>query len=289
MLFPFLPDIKYANNKRWLINRIIKKQYVNRPEERVRLGVLEQLLAVAAWSTQRVGFEIMTKHETSDLLRTDLIAYNKKFEPEILIECKAPEIKINEAVIKQAFRYNQQLNASWVICTNGAQFIAFQRDTDSKNFAQKEVHPLSTSNFKALKPTDDFYKRKGFLGNKPVYATAKEWLSEVFTGIKALNWLDLPLLQPNQSFSHFYAQWPTNPKLWYSFMGLADESSWLVFVDAANNPAKITALCVSLPTQANTAHLPLLRYANGKWENATVPIFEFENFIALEAFKDFLL
>jgi len=289
VLFPFLPDIKYSNNKRWLVNRILKKQYVNRPEERVRLGVLEQLLAVAGWSTQRIGFEINTKHETSDLLRTDLIAYDKKFKPEILIECKASDIKINEAVIKQAFRYNQQLNADWVICTNGLQCTAFLRDSGTKNFALKDAHPLSTTNFIAQKPTDDFWQRKGFLGNKAIYSAAKEWLVKDFTGIKPMYWLDLPAFQPNQSFSYFYAQWPTQLKLWYSFVSLADESSWLVLVDAANKPARIIALCVSLPIEIKKAHLTLLRFSNEKWENDSLPINEFENIITLEALKDFLL
>lgn len=290
MILPFLPDIIFSNNKRYLYNRIVKKEYVNRPEERVRLSVLEQLLAVSKWSTQRIGFEIKTKHESSNLLRTDLIAYNKKFEPEILIECKAPEIKINEDVVKQAFRYNQQLNAPWVICTNGLQCLGFKKNMSSAVYEQTADHPLSLTSYFPQQPPSSFWQAKGFLGKQAVFKLTEDWLDQHFSCLKKVHWLDLPPISASICFSHFYAQWLTNPKLWFSFVALADQSSWVVFVDASKSPAFITALCLSIATEQAQHYLGRqLHFRNGKWVAPELSSSEMEHFTALEALKDFLL
>lgn len=295
MLFPFLPDVKFAKNKRWLYNRIIKKAYINRPEERVRLGVLEQLLSIASWSTQRVGFEIKTKHETSQLLRTDIIAYNKKFEPEILIECKAPEIKINESVVKQAFRYNQQLKANWVICTNGLDVLAFQGQDLNEDFICQAKHPLSTPPIKELAfPLDaTFWQKKGFIGDRPLFNEEKvySWLKKYFLAYKPVFWLELPAFQPNFSFSHFYLPWPSSAKLWFSITCLPNQSTWVVFVDASNKPATIHAFCLSENTQVGPSDpsYSSLIFSEGSWKTTTKPSPDFDHFNSLEALKDFLL
>lgn len=290
MILPFLPDIKFSNDKRYLYNRIIKKQYVNRPEERVRLGVLEQLLAVSKWSTQRIGFEIKTKHESSNLLRTDLIAYDKKFEPEILIECKAPEVKITEDVVKQAFRYNQQLNAPWVICTNGLQCLAFKKNVGTAVFEQTAEHPLSLTSYIPQQPPSSFWQAKGFLGKQAVIKPTEDWLNQHLCGLKKVHWLDLPPVSAAINYSHFYAQWPTDPKLWFSFVALADQSSWVVFVDASKSPAVITALCLSIKAERAQHNLGRqFHFRNGKWATPESPASEMEHFTTLEALKDFLL
>lgn len=291
MLFPFLPDIKFAENKRFLYNRILKKTYINRPEERVRLGVLEQLLAVANWSSQRVGFEIKTQHETSQLLRTDLIAYNKQFKPEILIECKAPEIKIDDVVIKQAFRYNQTVGAKWVICTNGADYKAFRQEDSGLSFSHQHEHPLAfekeSINTKPL-PTA-FWQQKGFVGKVPIHPLAVRFLQLQLEAPKRLYWLNLPPIHSRDSFSHYYTNLPDTPKHWFSIVALPDESTWLVLVDAEIKPASIVALCVSESQSDKERKFTVLRYTDSKWSSSFLERQEFERFSSLEALKDFLL
>ena len=51
--------------------------------------------------------------------RFDLVIYNKKGTPEILVECKAPSIELNQEVLNQALRYNINLKAKYIIISNG--------------------------------------------------------------------------------------------------------------------------------------------------------------------------
>ena len=51
--------------------------------------------------------------------RFDLLIYNNKGMPEIVIECKAPSISLDDSVLQQALRYNFELKAKYIILTNG--------------------------------------------------------------------------------------------------------------------------------------------------------------------------
>ena len=51
--------------------------------------------------------------------RFDLLIYNNNGNPEIIIECKAPSISINDDVLQQALRYNIELKAKYIILCNG--------------------------------------------------------------------------------------------------------------------------------------------------------------------------
>lgn len=51
--------------------------------------------------------------------RADIVAYNASGQPLLLVECKAPEISITQAVVDQAARYNLTLGVQCVVLTNG--------------------------------------------------------------------------------------------------------------------------------------------------------------------------
>ncbi|STD09899.1 Uncharacterised protein [Elizabethkingia anophelis] len=47
----------------------------------------------------------------------------EKTQPKILIECKAPQIKLSEKTFEQTARYNSVLGAGEIILSNGLQHI----------------------------------------------------------------------------------------------------------------------------------------------------------------------
>lgn len=51
--------------------------------------------------------------------RYDIVVFNKNSAPAILVECKAPGIKITQKVFDQAAHYNLALNVDFLIVTNG--------------------------------------------------------------------------------------------------------------------------------------------------------------------------
>lgn len=51
--------------------------------------------------------------------RSDILVFDKEGNPDIIVECKAPKIKITQATFDQIARYNSKLNANFLIVTNG--------------------------------------------------------------------------------------------------------------------------------------------------------------------------
>lgn len=51
--------------------------------------------------------------------RADIVAFDSTGKPLVIVECKAPEVQINQSVILQASRYNILMKAPILILTNG--------------------------------------------------------------------------------------------------------------------------------------------------------------------------
>ncbi|WP_304344396.1 type I restriction enzyme HsdR N-terminal domain-containing protein [Chryseobacterium koreense] len=62
--------------------------------------------------------------------RIDLLV-TEKTRPKILVECKAPQIKLTEKTFEQTARYNSIVGAEEIILSNGLQHI-FARFSDNK-------------------------------------------------------------------------------------------------------------------------------------------------------------
>lgn len=125
---PHFPQIVFEQNEKFLFNPILKKRFKNRPEERVRLRWVEYLLQQTDWLKTRIGFETPVKlRQEKNTLRADLVLFSKTMEAEILIECKAPSILLNENVAAQAARYNVEVNAPFLCLTNGISDFWFKK------------------------------------------------------------------------------------------------------------------------------------------------------------------
>jgi hypothetical protein len=97
----------------------IRKQFVMlTPEEWVRQNFVQYLLQVKKYPAALINVE-------KEILlgelkkRCDIIIYNQHLQPWMIVECKAPEIPINEKVLEQLLRYNIALPAAYLILTNG--------------------------------------------------------------------------------------------------------------------------------------------------------------------------
>lgn len=70
--------------------------------------------------------------------RIDLLVTEKTI-PKILVECKAPKIKLTEKTFEQMARYNSIIGAEEIILSNGLQHI-FAKFTDNRyNFCKFEL------------------------------------------------------------------------------------------------------------------------------------------------------
>jgi hypothetical protein len=114
-----------VNGEIRLFNPVLRKTYVARPEERVRLSFIDMLLTENLFPSTRIGFEVPVDAMHADsATRADIVLYDDDFKPWMLVECKAPGVPVTEATAIQAAQYNRRLAAPWVVLTNGAQLLA---------------------------------------------------------------------------------------------------------------------------------------------------------------------
>lgn len=64
--------------------------------------------------------------------RADIVAFNNQSKPLVVVECKAPEVAINQNVIQQISRYNILLKAPILILTNGIVHFCVRIDFEKK-------------------------------------------------------------------------------------------------------------------------------------------------------------
>lgn len=110
--------IKNTKNK-YTIFDIVRKKYVSlTPEEWVRQHFIHYLIKEKKYPISLIAIE---KQLTINNLtkRTDILVFNLKGTPEIIVECKAPSIKITQHTFDQIARYNLKLNANYLIVSNG--------------------------------------------------------------------------------------------------------------------------------------------------------------------------
>ena len=110
------------------------------PEEEVRQwfisAVLHQGMKVPE---QMMGSEVPLKQGLKDF-RADIVVYDRSAAPLMIVECKRPDVALDQEVIDQAIRYNNVLNVKYIAITNGAKTFMFRRD--GEGFVYMERAPL---------------------------------------------------------------------------------------------------------------------------------------------------
>ncbi len=102
------------------------------PEEWVRQHFIHYLIEEKNYPISLIAVE---KKVTVNKLtkRTDILVFNAKGNPHIIVECKAPSINITQNTFDQIARYNLKLDANYLIVTNGLHhfycFMDFKKES----------------------------------------------------------------------------------------------------------------------------------------------------------------
>ena len=121
---------------------IVRKKYVRlSPEEWVRQHMIHYLVhdKHVPLSLTAIEKSVMVNRLQR---RFDILVYSKKHLPLLLVECKAPEIAINQEVFDQAARYNLSLNAGYFVLTNGLNTYCCKLDHQNERYHFLEELPF---------------------------------------------------------------------------------------------------------------------------------------------------
>lgn len=95
------------------------------PEEWVRQHIINFLVNYKNYNKTLIAVERKLNYLNS-FKRFDILVFNNKAEPEILIECKAPSVNLTSETALQLALYNQQYKAKIIIISNGINHFAWQ-------------------------------------------------------------------------------------------------------------------------------------------------------------------
>ncbi len=124
---------KNSENKVSIFDSIRKKFILLTPEEWVRQHVVAFLIEEKNYPKSYINVEKLLK--INDLKkRYDVVVYNPDGSIFLLVECKAPEIKISQTTFDQIARYNMVLQSNYLMLTNGLNHYFCEMDFVEKKY-----------------------------------------------------------------------------------------------------------------------------------------------------------
>jgi len=131
--FDIIPQFKIKKQlqKKYIFDRVRKKYILLTPEEWVRQHVIEFLAEKRNYSVALMAVERGLKFNNLRK-RFDLRVYNNLGEVILLVECKAPNVVLDEETFMQSLTYAHETEPSIIMLTNGLHHIYY--DNVSKLF-----------------------------------------------------------------------------------------------------------------------------------------------------------
>lgn len=126
-------NFRIINGKKYLFGVIRKKYLVIQPEELVRQLIIHYLANEKGYNQNRIAVE---KQLIVNELRKrcDILIYDEKFTPWLLIECKAPSVSIDEKTFRQIAWYNMPLKVPFLMVSNGIHSYCCKMDYENESY-----------------------------------------------------------------------------------------------------------------------------------------------------------
>lgn len=103
------------------------------PEEWVRQNFVHYLTEQRGYPASLMGNEVsLTLNGTKR--RCDTVVYDRSLRPRIIIEYKAPHVRIGHEVFAQISRYNIVLHVDYLIVSNGMRHYCCQMDYEKGTY-----------------------------------------------------------------------------------------------------------------------------------------------------------
>jgi hypothetical protein len=125
--------LKNSENKTAIFDEIRKKFVILTPEEWVRQHTVQWLLQEKKYPISHLNVEKSLK-VNGLVKRYDALVFKPDGSIFLLVECKAPEVKITQDVFDQIARYNLTLDAEYLMVTNGLNHYFCQMDFQNQRY-----------------------------------------------------------------------------------------------------------------------------------------------------------
>ena len=120
-----------ARNGKNVIFDVIRRRYVAlTPEEWVRQHFVHFLLAHKGYPQALMANEVQVQLNGTKK-RCDTVLYRRDLTARMIVEYKAPSVKITQEVFNQVYRYNTVLRVKYLTVCNGRQLFCCRVDYDA--------------------------------------------------------------------------------------------------------------------------------------------------------------
>ncbi len=270
----------FRNGSRMLWNPVKKQPLKFRPEELVRLRFLDYLLLQSDVPSSRIAVESPIPSRFSRG-RTDLLCYNKQFQPWLLIECKAERVSLGSDTATQSATYNRFVKAPYILLTNGLQDALFDV-SETLRALDFEDYPSELQQVTSFCNTDPkYWMERGFLPEnmeRPVATLFSQYLSRLFhKSSETCSYIPLSFPHDGMPLSHYYLISPsprrTDTLIALSVIALGKNEAALC---AIANQKKSNIACLRIMLDAKGGfHSPQL-FQTGNDDIITPDILEIE-------------
>ena len=140
-----LPEYSFkirGNEDQEMIFDSIRRRYVKlTPEEWVRQNFVRYLVNEGKYPAGLIGIEVLTRWNKMKR-RVDILVHNRLGKPVMIVECKSPEVKIDEDVFDQIVCYNMGFRVPRIVVTNGMVHYACMLTNEKPGYEYLNVIPL---------------------------------------------------------------------------------------------------------------------------------------------------
>ncbi len=136
------PSVKTENGKEFIFCIIRKRWLVITPEEWVRQNFILYLIVNLQYQAALIAVEkqlILSEVKK----RFDIVVF-KDALPYIIVECKEMNVPLSESTISQVLNYNSNLQAPYIVVTNGHYCAGFVKQ-ENKFVEIIELPPFNIS------------------------------------------------------------------------------------------------------------------------------------------------
>jgi len=124
---------KNSENKITAFDEVRKKFIILTPEEWVRLHTVQYLKLEKNFPLSYINVEKQLMLGKM-MKRYDVVVFNASGNIHLIVECKAPSVKICQDTFDQIARYNMNLRATYLMVTNGLEHYYCQMDYEQEKY-----------------------------------------------------------------------------------------------------------------------------------------------------------
>lgn len=133
-------NLKKSEGKVWIFDIIRKKYIVLTPEEWVRQHLINYFINHLQYPKTLIQVERGLQYNRLQK-RSDIVVFDRSGKPWLIIECKSPEIQLDQKSIEQVAVYNSDVKAKYVSVSNGLRHICYEVAEDVKNIVLMDEFP----------------------------------------------------------------------------------------------------------------------------------------------------